>query len=70
MAGLLIALRWRHTPPTPVAVRLNQVLRAVLITGLVALPIVYLIYRSKPNAGSAHGQPPVRVTPLPDKGSA
>ena len=68
MAALLTALRWRHAPPTPVAVRLNQVLQAVLITGLVALPIVYLIYRSKPNA-ALHGKPPVRISHVPVKGT-
>ncbi|HXS66228.1 MAG TPA: hypothetical protein VN767_25520, partial [Streptosporangiaceae bacterium] len=46
MAGLLLALRWRHVPATPVAFRLNHLLRAVLVTGLVVLPIAYFIYRA------------------------
>jgi hypothetical protein len=68
MAGLLVALSWRHIPATPVALRLNQVLRAALITGLVALPIAYFIYRSDPSSGLFNGQPPIRVKPLPNKG--
>ncbi|HET7018100.1 MAG TPA: DUF4129 domain-containing protein [Streptosporangiaceae bacterium] len=73
MAGLLIALYRQtpallHVPATPVAFRLNHILRAVLITGLVALPIAYFIYRANPNSGLFHGQPPVRAKPLPIKG--
>jgi hypothetical protein len=64
MAVLLIALRWRHTPATPVAARLNQVLRAVLITGLVVLPIVYVIYHTDTNV-AGNGQQPRRNSPLP-----
>jgi hypothetical protein len=67
MAGLLVALGWRHIPATSVALRLNQVLRAALITGLVALPIAYVIYRSDPSSGLFHGKPPVPVRPLPIK---
>lgn len=68
MAGLLLALRWRHVPATPVASRLNQILRAILITGLVVLPIAYFIYRADPNSGLLHGRPPLRIKPLPIKG--
>src|SRR6185437_10898368 len=68
MAGLLASLRWRHVPATPVAFRLNHLLRAVLITGLVAAPIAYFIYRANPSAGLLHGRPPLRVKPLPIKG--
>jgi hypothetical protein len=68
MAVLVTALRWRHIPVTPVAVRLNQVLQAVLFTGLAVLPIVYLIYRTDPNA-ALHGRPPVRISHVPIKGT-
>jgi uncharacterized protein DUF4129 len=68
LAGLMIALRWRHTPATPVAARLNQVLRAALITALVALPIAYFIYKSALNA-TLHGHAPVRASPLPIRAS-
>jgi hypothetical protein len=68
MALLLTALRWRYTPATPVALRLNQVLQAVLITGLVVLPITYFIYRSNGNA-DLHGRPPVRISHVPFRGT-
>jgi hypothetical protein len=69
LACLLVALRWRHTPATPVAVRLNQVLLAALITGLVVVPIGYFIYSADGNSGLFHGKIPVRISPRPIKGS-
>jgi hypothetical protein len=68
LAGLLYALRWRHTPATEVALRLNQILRAALIAGLIADPIVYFIYRANLN-GPLVGKPPVRASPVPIKGT-
>jgi hypothetical protein len=68
LAGLLYALRWRHTPATEVALRLNQILRAALIGGLIVDPIVYFIYRANLN-GPLDGKPPVRASPVPIKAS-
>jgi Domain of unknown function (DUF4129) len=68
LACLLTALRWRHTPVTEVADRLNQILRAVLIGGLVVVPVVYLIFRTHPNV-ALHGRSPVRISPVPVKGT-
>jgi hypothetical protein len=70
MAGLLLSLSWRHVPATPVAFRLNHILRAVLITGLAGLPIAYFIYRADPDSGLLHGRPPLRIKAVPAKGKA
>jgi Domain of unknown function (DUF4129) len=63
LAAMVIALTWRHTPPTPVALRLNQLLRAALITGLFAVPILYLAYKAKLTPLANHGQVPVLSKP-------
>ena len=63
LAGLLIALIWRHTPPTPVAVGLNQLLRAAIIAALFAVPILYLAYKAKLTPVSNHGHLRLRGTP-------
>jgi len=68
LAGLLTALRWRHTPATPVAARLNQILRAALITGLIAIPVTYFVNRANLRATGGHGRfprPSVLPTPTP-----
>jgi hypothetical protein len=64
LAGLLIALRWRHAPATPVAARLNQILRAALITGLVVVPIIYFIYRANPDTSLFPNKVPIKVKPV------
>ncbi len=61
LAGLLIALHWRHTPPTPVALRLNQLLRAALIITLIAVPMLYLAYKANLSPAVIHGIPPVKA---------
>lgn len=69
LAGLLIALRWRHTPATAVAARLNQLLRATLTVALIVVPILYIIFSTKLVPSLHTGKPPVKGQPVRGRGA-